>query len=407
MSPLKLLWERMRTSTFVGRLTTPPPVKAQPESRATTASKAVAEARLVPREGPPLDLTVDEEHPNVYTTTIAATEDRRYELHLADARGLTNKVPQRFAIDVHKNLPPELKPVFPNRDIMASPLEELNLEAEVTDDYGVIGYGLSYSLAGTQSNNLTLGESVQADDKQLIKHLLAMEELEAQPDQLLTYSFWADDVGGDGETRRTFSDMYFAEVRHLEEIFRQSEASQSQQRQNQQQQQQRNQQQGQLAQEQKQIIIATWNIKRKADQSGSVDDQQKEDIEVVRQSQSDVLEKAQSALVEARDPASAQALTDAAKHMQTTLEHLGQSIELASATELTPALGAEQLAYQELLKLKQQENQVSRGQSSSSSSSSRGASARSRQQLQQLELRDRQDRYETERSAQSLSLIHI
>jgi hypothetical protein len=355
-------------------------------------NKAVTKAQLVPKEGAPLDLTIDGEHPNVYTTTIAATEDRRCELHLADARGLANKVPQRFVIDVHKNLPPELKPVFPNRDIIASPLEELSLEAEVSDDYGVIGYGLSYILAGTQTGNLTLGQSVQSDQKQLIRHLLAMEELEAEPDQLLTYSFWAEDIGADGTTRRTFSDMYFAEVRHFEEIFRQSESSQSQQRQNQQQQQQGNQQrqqQDQLAQEQKQIILATWNIKRQADQSDSVDEQQKEDIDVVRQSQSDVLEKAQSALAEARDPASAQALTDAAKHMQTTLEHLGEAVELASAAELAPALGAEQSAYQELLKLKRRDSQVSRGQGQGRSGRSGGASARSRQQLQQLELRDR------------------
>jgi hypothetical protein len=347
-----------------------------------------------------LDLTADGEHPNVYTTTISATEDRRYELHLADARGLANKVPERFVIDVHKNLPPELKPVFPNRDIMASPLEELSLEAEISDDYEVIGYGLSYALAGKESKNLTLGESVQADQKKLIQHLLAMEELQAQPDQLLTYSFWADDIGGDGTRRRTFSDMYFAEVRHFEEIFRQSQQSQSQQRQNQQQ--QGNQQQGQLAQEQKQIIIATWNIKRQVDQSGSVNNQHKEDIEVVRQSQSDVMEKARSSLAEARDPAAAEALTKAAAHMQKTLEHLSEAMESASSTELTPALGTEQLAYQELLKLRGRDSQVARSQSSSSSSSGNsGASARSRQQLQQLELRDRQDRYETERAAKT------
>lgn len=361
-------------------------------------NKAVTKAQLVPKEGAPLDLTVDSEHPNVYTTDIAATEDQRYELHLADARGLKNKVPQRFVIDVHKNLPPELKPVFPNRDIMASPLEELNLEAEVSDDYGVTGYGLSFALAGSETRNLMLGELVHADEKQLIKHLLAMEELEAEPDQLLTYSFWAEDVGGDGATRRTFSDMYFAEVRHFEEIFRQSEASQS--RQQQQQQGNQQQQQDQLAQEQKQIIIATWNIKRRVDQSGSVNEQQKEDLEVVRQSQADVLEKAQSALGEAEDPAAAQALTNAARHMVKTLEHLGETMESTSPTELTPALGAEQLAYQELLKLRGRDSQVARGQSSGRSSSSSGASARSQQQLQQLELRDRQDRYETERSAQ-------
>ena len=365
-------------------------------------NKAVTTARLVPKEGSALDLTVDSEHPNVYTTSITATENRRYELHLSDARGLANKMPQRFVIDVHKNLPPELKPVFPNRDVVASPLEELNLEAEVSDDYGVTGYGLSYALAGAPSEDLTLAQSMVLDEKQLIQHLLAMEELDARPDQLLTYAFWADDVGSDGRPRRTFSDMYFAEVRHFEEIFRQSQASQSQQRQNQQQNsQQQGQQQDQLAQLQKQIISATWNIKRQADQSGSVDDQQKEDVDVVRQSQADVLQKAQSALAEAQYPSASQALQDASKHMETSLEHLGKAMESASAAELMPALSAEQAAYQELLKLKRRDSQVSRSQGSSRSSRSGGASARSQQQLQQLELRQRQDRYETERSAQS------
>ena len=362
-------------------------------------NKAVTTAQLVGRQGPALDLTVDSEHPNVYTTSITAAEDRRYELHLTDARGLANKMPQRFVIDVHKNLPPELKPLFPNRDVVASPLEELGLEAEVSDDYGVTGYGLSYTLAGTQSKDLTLAESIMLDQKQLIQHLLAMEELSARPDQLLTYAFWADDVGSDGTPRRTFSDMYFAEVRHFEEIFRESQASQSQQRQNQQQSGQQGQQQDQLAQLQKQIISATWNIKRQADLSAGLDHQQTEDIDVVLQSQADVLQKAQSALGEARDPSASQALQDASKYMERTLEHLGQAIESASATQLTPALSAEQAAYQELLKLKRQENQVGRSSGRGSGGGSR--SNRSQQQLQQLELRQEEDRYETERSAQS------
>ncbi|MEA3224923.1 MAG: hypothetical protein U9Q07_03160, partial [Planctomycetota bacterium] len=203
-------------------------------------------------------------------------------------------------------------------------------------------------------------------------------------------AFWADDVGSDGTARRTFSDMYFAEVRHFEEIFRESEASQSQQSS------QQGQQKDQLAQLQKQIISATWNIKRKVDQSGSVDEQQTEDVDVVRQSQADVLQKAQSALAESQDPAASQALQDASRHMETSLEHLDRAME--SAAELMPALGAEQAAYQELLKLKPLEHQVSQGRPGSGKGSGSG---RSQQELQQLELRQKEDRYETERSAQS------
>jgi len=41
----------------------------------------------------------------------------------------------------------------------------------------------------------------------------------AQPDDLLSYHFWAEDVAGNGERRRVWSDMYFAEVRPFEERY--------------------------------------------------------------------------------------------------------------------------------------------------------------------------------------------
>jgi len=365
-----------------------------------TLNKPVTTAQLIAKDQSALDLNADDEQPNTYTTSITATQNQRYELHLADVQGLTNKMPPRFVIDVHKNLPAKLKPVFPNRDVLASPLEELSLEAEVSDDYGVTGYGLSYTLAGTQSRDITLSQSAISNEAQHIQHLLALEELNAQPDQLLTYYFWADDVGPGGKARRTSSDMYFAEVRHFEEIFRESQSFQDQRNQNQRQssEQQQGRQGEQLARLQKQIISATWNLKQQAVQSGGVDDH-KEDLDIVRESQADVLQQAQSALTEAEDPPAIEALQEATKHMETSLEHLTEAVESVSATELTPALTAEQLAYQELLKLKEREHQIARARNANRNSSAR--SARSEQQLQQLELRQREDRYETERLAQS------
>jgi len=366
-----------------------------------TLNKPVTAARLVPRTGIALGLTVDDEYPNVLATSITALKSQRYELHLTDAQGRSNKMPPRFAIDVHKNLPPQVIPAFPNRDVVASPLEELSLEAKVSDDYGVTGYGLSYTLVGTQSKDVALSQSAASNEDPKIQYLLALEELNAQPDQLLTYYFWADDVGPDGKARRTSSDIYFAEVRHFEEIFRESQSFQDERSQSQRER-QNGQQQGrqgeQLARLQKQIISATWNLKQQADQSGGIDEH-KDDLDVVRESQADALRQAQSALTQAEDPPAIKALQEATKHMETSLEHLTKAVESASATELTPALGAEQLAYQELLKLREREHQVARGRSADRSSSAR--SARSEQQLQQLELRQRENRYETQRLAQS------
>lgn len=366
-----------------------------------TLNKPVTTARLTPREGIALGLNLDPEHPNVLTTSITAEKSERYELLMADSQGLENKTPPRFTIDVHKNLPPELKSVFPNRDVAASPLEELDLRAEVSDDYGVTRYGLTYTLAGVRTEDIVLSESPVAG-KQPIQHLLALEELGAVPDQLLTYYFWADDVGPDGRPRRIASDMYFAEVRPFDEIFRENQSFQNQQ--SQQQQNQDGQQQGRQTEEliklQKQIIIATWNIKQQTDLSGDVGDRAG-DLDVVRQSQAEALAQARSALAEAEDPTAGQALQAASEHMESSVNHLAEATASASASALTPALGAEQSAYQELLKLRQREHQIARGQNPGQSSSSSAGSARSQQQLQQLELTEQENRYETERLAQS------
>ncbi len=360
-------------------------------------NKPVATARLSPKTGIALALTVDDKDPDVLTTSITASQSERYELHVADAQGRPNKMPPRFTIDVHKNLPAEIKPVFPNRDVAASPLEEINLEAEVSDDYGVTGYGLTYMLAGTESRDIPLGLEASTDKPQ-IKHVLAMEDLKAEPDQLLTYYFWADDIGPDGSPRRTASDIYFAEVRPFEEIFRESQSFQNEQNQQQDQQgDQQNQSGEQLARLQKQIITATWNIKQRADRSGGIADH-KNDLDVVRQSQADALEQAQKAMAEAEDPAAIRSLRAAAEHMEKSLDHLTKTGESAAANELTPALAAEQSAYQELLKLRESEHRIARSRSNSSRPSAN--SARFQQQLQQLELTQREDRYETQRMAQ-------
>ena len=366
-----------------------------------TLNKPVATAQLFAKNQSTLNLTADSEQPNTYTTSITPMENQRFELYLTDAQGLTNKIPPRFIIDVHKNLPPELKPLFPNRDVVASPLEELSLEAQVSDDYGVTGYGLSYTLAGTQSRDITLGQSVLSNENLHIQHILAFEEINARPDQLLTYFFWADDVGADGRNRRTSSDIYFAEVRHFDEIFRESQSSQQQNNQRQSQSGQQQQQSDQLAKLQKQIISATWNVKRQAELSGGVDNH-KEDLDVVRQSQTDVLQQAQSALSKAKDSSAMKALQEAAGYMETSLEHLTSAGHSASTEELTPALVSEQLAYQELLKLKDLDKQIAKGSGKGGGRSSRsGGSGRSEQQLQQLEMTQKENRYETQRLAQS------
>ncbi len=121
-----------------------------------TLNKPVTSARLAPKTGIAPGLTIDSQYPNVLTTSLTAEQSQQYELHLTDAQGRSNKLPPRFVIDVQKNLPPQITPLFPGNDIVVSPLEEVALEAKVADDYGLVGYGLTYNLAGTESQEIKL-----------------------------------------------------------------------------------------------------------------------------------------------------------------------------------------------------------------------------------------------------------
>ena len=78
----------------------------------------------------------------------------------------------------------------------------------------------------------------------------------------MSYYVWAEDIGPDGKPRRALSDMYFAEVRPFEQIYRQGE--QPSEGEQQQQGQSGNQQEAEeLAELQKQIINATWKLVRR------------------------------------------------------------------------------------------------------------------------------------------------
>jgi hypothetical protein len=186
------------------------------------------------------------------------TNSAHYSLELVDADGRTNKFPTEFSLVALPDRPPEVKVVFPRGDQRVSSLEELELEAEAKSEYGLLKYGIGYSVAGQDPQFVTLGQTVPPKVKCQFTNLLAMENLGVTEDQVVSYFAWADDHGPDGQVRRTFSDMFFAEIRPYEEIFRADQSGGSD-----------NQGQGQneggnqntkLAEMQKEIVIATWKL---------------------------------------------------------------------------------------------------------------------------------------------------
>jgi hypothetical protein len=360
-------------------------------------NKPVKSAKLIAKDKKVVELKPDAERPNVLSATFTLAQSQRYDLQLVDAEGRTNKVPAELFIDVLKNRPPELKFTAPKGDQRVSALEEIAYQAEAWDDFGLRAYGLAYTPAGGETKVLQLGTNAPANERRTFEHLLALESLNAEPDQLISYYVWAEDIGPDGRVRRTASDMYFAEVRPFEEIYREGQNNQSEQE-RQQQQSGNGQQAEKLAELQKQVITATWNIQRK-ETGPQPSANYKKDLPVVSEAQQQAREQLDALLEKLEDPRTKAFAETAAREMDRALKELEAAAKENSLKPLPPALSAEQSAYQALLKLAAREFEVTRQSRSGSERRGEQTGRRNQRQLDQLQLKQDANRYETQNQA--------
>jgi hypothetical protein len=362
-------------------------------------NKPVTEAILTEDKHEPIVLSALAGDKPTYQAAIPCDETRRLKLELTDAAGRKNNKPVTFVINVLPNKPVVLKPVFPARDIEVSALEEIEVKGTAFDDFGIKRLGISYSLSGHEPVEVVLAENAAGKQKHDLAHTISLESLQAQADDLLSYHFWAEDSGPGGELRRTESDMYFAEVRPFEEIFRQGEAPPGGQQQQQQNQSPNAMQAQQLAQLQKEIINATWKVIRR-EITSKLTEPFVDDVEQIRLSQASALEQASALVEKLQDPQSQEHGEAVLKAMQEAISLHTAAHDQPSRQPLTPALKAEQTAYQSLLKLRAREHSIVRQSQRQQRGQSSARSQQQRQQMQQLELKNDENRYETQRQAQ-------
>ncbi len=358
-------------------------------------NKAVATAHLVAKDKSVVPLTGDTNNATIYHTKFTLDQNRRYELVLVDEAGRTNKMPPEFVLDALTNHPAELKLAFPRGDQRVSPLEEIAFQGEASDDFGLHAYGISYSLAGGETKTIELGHDSGPHEKRQINYLLPMESLGAQADQLLSYYLWAEDVGPDGNVRRTSGDMFFAEVRPFDEIYREGQQA-DQNSQNGNQSGQQNSPSEKLAELQRQITSATWNLQRR-ESAPKPSAKYKDDVTVIRDSQQQALTQARALQEKLDDPRMKSFADNAAKAMERAANHLSDAADKSSTGPLPSALKEEQSASQALLRLQGREYQVARNSRGQRGGNRNGQ--RSQQQLEQLDLKQSENRYETQSQA--------
>ena len=392
---------------------TPLATAASPAEKAGDGKSAAAESAVISQPSSA-----------VMEATMVVTDSNVWTVLLEDSEGRKPKDEEQITIKVVFNQPAKIKPTFPGRDTNVSPLQEFLVEAQASDDFNLVDYGLQFSLSGGETKEFSLKApaptsaatdmatkpaEVSPSTPVVVEPLLAaklsheieMETLNAAPDDLVTYSFWATDIAADGTERRSYSDLVFAEVRRFEEIFR--EAQQGGEQQQQQQQSQSQQQQGSeidgVLKLQKEIISATWNTIR-AEVPSRRNGTLAEDVETIAESQGEAKNQLQAAMEKLQgDPKTAALAARAMEEMTAARSKLQDVSAGTEGARLADAMTTEQVIVQTLLKLRVAETQVRQQQQSQGGGGGGGSSA-SQQQMQQLELDNDRNRYESERQAQ-------
>ena len=351
-------------------------------------NKSLTAAKLIPANGPAMEMHTDPADPHSYRIQFTPTTRLRLKLELVDDAGRKNRDPDEFRIDVVPNRIPDLKIAFPGKDVKVSPLEEVAIEATAVDDFGILETGLIVQIPGRDPLTLPLGKDLKGGEQHKLSSIQRLEEFRAQPDELMTYYLYADDFGPDGLRRRTSGDVYFAEVRAFDEIYRQVEQQGAGEMQSSQ---KPPESLAKLLELQKQIIISSWKVARLIDQSWVP--KTVEQVATIHESQGLALQK----LKVLREKMTQPQLQPIFSTINEAMENAEQELERTEAEQslpiLTKAITAEQSAYQGLLKLRAKEHLLMQ-----SKAKGNGQQNEEKEKLD-LELKQKKDRYESEKAA--------
>jgi hypothetical protein len=222
-----------------------------------------------------------------FETTLPITADGAYRVALTDGEGLRSAGDTEYFIHVLNDRPPDVRILRPAGDRQVTPLEEITIEARADDDYGVGAFDLVYSVKGGESKAVPF-EGDRAGLSVTGRHTLYLENLDVKPGDFVTYYARVRDVARGRRATEARSDIFFLEVKPFEEEFAaaQSQAGGGS----------GNRSLDDLIAAQKDIVVATWKLERRAGAGRSAPD-----VRAIGRAQGELKERVDRAAAEMRD----------------------------------------------------------------------------------------------------------
>ncbi len=213
---------------------------------------------------------------NVLAGALTVVEDSSYRVALADREGFANPGYAEYFIRTLEDRLPEVRVLKPARDREVTPLEEVDIEAQAEDDFGIERLELVYAVGGGAERVVPLSVATPAVSV-TGAHTLYLEDLNVQPGDFVSYYGRARDVARGRRAREARSDIFFLEVKPFEQEFAlaENEATGRGDR-----------SVADLAAAQKEIIVATWKLDRRAQASGGARSDQ--DVKAVARAEAEL-----------------------------------------------------------------------------------------------------------------------
>ncbi|MBK5297316.1 MAG: hypothetical protein JJE40_09165 [Vicinamibacteria bacterium] len=216
-----------------------------------TTTAPVATAAIVLRDGREVPLVADGA---VFIGEMQIADDTAYRVRLRDADGLENAEDPEYFVRRLDDRPPDVRIIRPAGDKRVTPLEEVTIEARADDDHGLDRLELVVGVRGSSEQAVPLGSGGGLSITG--RHTVYLEDLDVKPGDFVSFYARARDVGRGKRPTESRSDIFFLEVTPFVDEFAmaQSQAMAGAS----------GQQVDDLVRQQKDIIVGTWKLQRRA-----------------------------------------------------------------------------------------------------------------------------------------------
>jgi len=365
-----------REVAFSGHITA---VEGTRVTVAVEVNKPLKSAHLELESGSAIKLS--EREPGVWTGEVLCLQTDAYRVALVDKEREANPVQVRYDIVVQPDKPPTVKIDFPRNDLEVSLLDEVAFDFKVSDDFGLRDFGLRYQVAGRDPEWVTLKPESFSGLEAQGHYQLMLEQMNLTPGDLVTWTVFAKDQKPDRPEFEEMAEPYFLEIRPFKREYREAVTQAGLQEGG---------PQSNLVQKQKDALIATWNLRKQADQLE--DSKYSQDLGRIQKAQTEIqLEIEKSLGGEGGSGPSAELPGVVAE----AVIHLTKATKPNPGPELTRAADAQQRAFQLLLKMMPNQAQVSRSRSQGG-----GGNSQQNEAMNELEMSRNRNFYEEEKLTQ-------